>query len=544
MPKEWIKNTLIVMRSIRSVQKESLIPANFTVPGDAVRYIEIMLEAIQNEESIDFIKFFKPTANPDAIILELQNKVIKKGLDKRYSMVIRNLISNGIAEANSWPFSQLVGDLRTVLAGDIIDLKPEVIVGCLDTLLTLRKIGIAAAETQLKELSTGHLLSQLRQAKANGSIEAIAYCMVPIVKYNPQATNPTPIGYSGEGLSDYNQLVQKPTEVIKEDNYRDLYDIFIRVYFEYFSMDDFIDKIGQQDKLVRFVLAHVINSNSAYPLLSPEVFIKHYSQLKTSIIDDDQIRLINIFHANGDFVNYIISNKYNVDLLKLYRLILRTEQGRTNAFYSFLLELLHKYSKDDWETEFNQLHVERPEHRKLDIVISLVDLTVRTDMTTAFYDALFSYTRNVLNGDVVLPTASNKIEALKNITYALKKQDRITFAEKLGNDLTITSDKPIENVLKIHGDLLVERNIALDSRFIATVLTEICKRKNPFELEWMLAAITSLNKTKVYRHRIGTTKPSLHSLRDRVHSALEETDTEEAIKPLLTAIQDKLDSLL
>jgi hypothetical protein len=511
-----------VLYILKNIEDEKAILDNFSIPGKAKTYVEILrMVGARGEESAGLVKFLKPgTATEGEIFSYLSMLIVKAHVFTRsYADSVKLLINSGAF--TEWSWGKLGDSLYGRLQGTNLDIDPEEIISCTDTLIFLSRHRIAGTEEKIVQLALqGHLLSHLKKAIESTNSLAVAICILVVFRFNPNGQHEPAIGNSKEGLHNYSPFIKDPKDIKQRSEGNDLknvYDRFTDLYLEYYDIEYLLLKLIDFPKFISEILEQVIHKGNS-TIITPQLTIDHYEVLEKNLDKGALDSHVSVLIDKTNFISLLAETGFKVGFIRLYIWILRTEKGKKEREYreGFLRTTLDGLSEEIWLEELKK-------YKESDIINLLLELAgqeIKLSISTNLIKALNTHAIGVLQKQIPFYNDMNDVETFKKILNSLDRSSINTLCRYIQDTMIANSKVSLEQIIMVYGNLLIDSKIVIEKEGIVRfIFLGILERQIKAEWVWLRSALNlvmkRVSKKEGFKDSIKAFKEAIQGMANR-----------------------------
>ena len=447
---EWTDGVVPVVRELLDEGKEELVDENLHTPYSWPAFISTLEGLVDKEDAADLAPFFKPAKEmePGGVTESVQEVASSDAFRPAQAEAIY-LMSHveQVAENTDWtePARAATKGLQWNN-----DLTPTQHVALLRAALL---IGTVHDENTVHSKLSGSdgRANVLHHLQKNEEDEEIApLCVLISILHNPAATRGKNRGQAEQGANLFQEILEEP--------HADQYQWLIN------SVTKLVRKYGITQSLVAAASDHQNVRDFVYLVVT-----------KIAETDDSLEHLDSFIICDlpGVLVE-ALDDEILIDLLE------RTVSKGN------LMDRLREMDETDWGVKMEG------ESNLLDIICTLNDAEVYTQLGSAYHDALLQHAESVLDGTITPARLKSRWpELLGSLSESAKK----SLLQSIQRRLIQRCDQSIKPLLDLYWDPLKSsdaiRKVEIDSptETVRERFSEVLKRLNPVELGWLCSTL-------------------------------------------------------
>ncbi len=517
---DWLKGCLIVFEKISDMHGYEVIDDNFKCPGDALTYYNIAKVASGLDNSQNILSKLYPQASP-AEVLKIIKELVAKG---KYQNDTHNIVKLLRTINIEWNWDSLLEAIvNRVKAPNDIELTE---LGQLLSTLIDFSADSEKDQDSLKTIATnGDCLHHLHKAFTDKDSITTSLCLFILLKFNPTASDPTPMGHSLNGVKNYTIFKTNADQL--GFAIEDLTGLFIDnndidMLFSELKKDKSIQKIRYS------ILDNLCNYDNLTKLINADTLIGNVADFNSALDDEKYQSIVDQYIEQTELINKIKELPFKPTLASLYGAIIKSSKSDTNDIQSFLLDGLQNLQKDDWVEEFTAGYL-----NLFDLLLVLSKNGIKAELKILYREALNEYKKLVVEGK------EPKAKLSKNWTIfvnSLEENLRKSYIDQIIDEVIESKDNA-STIINLFGQSLMDREKLSGKKdvLVNKFVHVFFEQKQIEKLSWF-SEIIELYPEIVTK----CNKESKVSLVDLIKTKLKDDQLEPEIQTILYRISNKI----
>lgn len=518
----WLEGALSVLRHAYQTGQQDAAQSAFRIPGDASFYVAALKGTHETTDIEDVLPSLVPSAPPEDVIHTFVSECEGGRWDSSYSHALSTTLRIGA----EWSWAPLSKAFEQRLQANT-SVQPDELVTLCEAVTWFADLqveqGPALARTLVLQ---GHLLHHWHTARKHP--RAAAACALLILEYNPNGEPTTHAGSSAQGVAHYRELLNASN---KHDKLLDeLVDLITR-HGKIGVVLACGEQVESSRPMVRTLLRRLWTQSDALPI-EPESFAEHFRLLRDSLEEDHLRDLAERAWKSSRFIPAVETRRLSAADRDFYSFVLEWAQTDIAARTAEHVKgLLREFGRDQWVEDLTSECV------VLVLALTLVDRGLRLNLPQSFDDALTHVVEQSIE-DTSDPISEQLSNYRRLALQILEPYQQATFLRNVRDLMLRHADRPLENLIRVYGQPLIEAEHLLEEKaddIVRRLLRAVISRGLEDELRWL--ADVARRKPKVW---MAAEEASRLAIRTRIQSALSELP-ESTQKDLIRTVAAELD---
>lgn len=487
---EWLSGCSIVLDIISSMHEDEqgnkqgdiIIELNFSCPGTATTYLEIIDFAINNDEyPEEFLVKFRPMVDPKDVSLIL-NTHVTDGKYSAGSHKIATLLRRIVA---GWDWPGFVQALSTRIKAPSSVESPE-LEEVLDTLIEFGRDLNEAEEVLETMVANGDCHHHLHSAFTKKESITTSLCIYLILKYKFISVPPlpTPVGKTLEGVKNYQSI-------IGDSNLID------------FAIDDFVDLlISNNDTNMLFdehmrkkefqsiryaIVKQLCDRDNLVELVNVDMFLNNEACFYSALETKKYQLVVDQYIENAELENHVVSLPFNSFLASLYGAIVNSSKSKLDKMQTYILSGLKSIKREEWVKELDAEY-----YNVFRLLRDLHDKKIKVGLRTDYREALDEYKALVIKGSVPKAALSEHWSVFMAV---LDNNLRKTYIDQIIDEIIERTDEAVA-IIGLFGTTLMDckRLEGKIDQIVSKGFRRFFEKSNIVALEWVNSVLQSCPK--------------------------------------------------